>query len=178
VVGNLGALAQSNLKRMLAYSSIAHAGYVLTALVAAPARAAEAVLFYLVAYAAVNLGGFGALAALARAAAPVYVGGALEDGGADITATGGATSTLHDAIYVASAALALGSVTDKALWLLLAFPGYLTYLFVTGVLRPAIAAIFTSTAEEDEAHARELARRDRARAKAERAARGKMARRA
>ena len=66
IMGNLGALAQSNLKRMLAYSSIAHAGYVLTAVVAAPAVAAEAVLFYLVAYAAVNLGGFGALAALAN----------------------------------------------------------------------------------------------------------------
>jgi NADH-quinone oxidoreductase subunit N len=66
IVGNLGALAQSNLKRMLAYSSVAHAGYLLTALVAAPAQAAEAVLFYLVAYATVNLGGFGALAALAR----------------------------------------------------------------------------------------------------------------
>jgi len=64
--GNLGALAQSNLKRMLAYSSIAHAGYLLTAVVAAPRVAAEAVLFYLVAYAAVNLGGFGALAALAN----------------------------------------------------------------------------------------------------------------
>jgi NADH-quinone oxidoreductase subunit N len=66
VMGNLGALAQSNLKRMLAYSSIAHAGYLLTAVVAAPRVAAEAVLFYLVAYAAVNLGGFGALAALAN----------------------------------------------------------------------------------------------------------------
>ena len=66
VLGNLGALAQSNLKRMLAYSSIAHAGYLLTAVVAAPGVAAEAVLFYLVAYAAVNLGGFGALAALAN----------------------------------------------------------------------------------------------------------------
>ena len=66
VVGNLGALAQSNLKRMLAYSSIAHAGYLLSAMVAAPRAAAEAVLFYLVAYAAVNLGGFGALAALAN----------------------------------------------------------------------------------------------------------------
>ena len=64
--GNLGALAQSNVKRMLAYSSIAHAGYLLTALVAQPQVAAEAVLFYLVAYAAVNLGGFGALAALSR----------------------------------------------------------------------------------------------------------------
>ena len=64
--GNLGALAQTNIKRMLAWSSVAHAGYLLTALVAAPATATEAVLFYLVAYAAVNLGGFGALAALAR----------------------------------------------------------------------------------------------------------------
>ena len=65
IAGNLGALAQSNLKRMLAYSSIAHAGYLLAATVAAPPVAAQAVLFYLVAYAAVNLGGFGALAALA-----------------------------------------------------------------------------------------------------------------
>ena len=66
IVGNLGALAQTNLKRMLAYSSVAHAGYLLSALVAVPELAAEAILFYLVAYAAVNLGGFGALAALAR----------------------------------------------------------------------------------------------------------------
>ena len=66
VIGNLGALAQSSLKRMLAYSSVAHAGYLLTALVAAPSVATEAVLFYLVAYAAVNLGGFGLVSALAR----------------------------------------------------------------------------------------------------------------
>jgi NADH-quinone oxidoreductase subunit N len=66
VIGNLGALAQSNLKRLLAYSSVAHAGYLLAAVVAAPGLGVEAVLFYLVAYAAVNLGGFGALAALAR----------------------------------------------------------------------------------------------------------------
>jgi NADH-quinone oxidoreductase subunit N len=66
VVGNLAALAQPRLKRMLAYSSIAHTGYLLTALVAAPGLAGEAMLFYLVAYAAVNLGGFGVIAALAR----------------------------------------------------------------------------------------------------------------
>jgi NADH-quinone oxidoreductase subunit N len=66
VGGNLGALAQTNLKRMLAYSSIAHAGYLLAAFVAAPHTAIEAVLFYLVAYALVNLGGFGALAAMTR----------------------------------------------------------------------------------------------------------------
>lgn len=67
VVGNLAALAQTNLKRMLAYSSVAHAGYLLTAFVAAPILAGEAMLFYLVAYAAVNLGAFGTIAALSRA---------------------------------------------------------------------------------------------------------------
>jgi len=66
VVGNLGALAQTNLKRMLAYSSVAHAGYLLCAFAASSGMGIAAVLFYLVAYAFVNLGGFGALAALAR----------------------------------------------------------------------------------------------------------------
>jgi NADH-quinone oxidoreductase subunit N len=66
IVGNLAALAQTNLKRMLAYSSVAQAGYVLTSLVAAPLVAGEALLFYVVAYGAVILGAFGAMAALAR----------------------------------------------------------------------------------------------------------------
>jgi NADH-quinone oxidoreductase subunit N len=66
VVGNFAALAQGSLKRMLAYSSVAHAGYLLTAMVAAPGLAGEAMLFYLVAYAAVNLGAFGVLSALSR----------------------------------------------------------------------------------------------------------------
>jgi len=66
LVGNLAALAQTSLKRLFAYSSIAHAGYLMTALVARPALASEAILFYLVAYAAVNLGAFGVIAALAR----------------------------------------------------------------------------------------------------------------
>jgi NADH-quinone oxidoreductase subunit N len=66
LLGNLAALAQTSLKRLLAYSSIAHAGYLMTALVARPALASEAILFYLVAYAAVNLGAFGVIVALAR----------------------------------------------------------------------------------------------------------------
>jgi len=72
VVGNLAALAQTRLKRMLAYSGVAHAGYMLTALVAVPGPGGavaygEAVLFYLAGYAAVNLGTFGVIAALSRA---------------------------------------------------------------------------------------------------------------
>ena len=66
VVGNFGALAQTSVKRMLAYSSVAHAGYLLTALVAPWSVAVPAILFYLVGYSAVSLGGFGALASLAK----------------------------------------------------------------------------------------------------------------
>ena len=57
-------VAQTSVKRMLAYSSIAHAGYLLVGLVAANSAGKAAILFYLVAYAVTNLGAFGVLAAL------------------------------------------------------------------------------------------------------------------
>jgi NADH-quinone oxidoreductase subunit N len=57
-VGNFGALQQQNLKRLLAYSSIAHAGYLLVALVAFTPAALSALLFYLVVYVIMNLGAF------------------------------------------------------------------------------------------------------------------------
>ncbi|MBN2370265.1 MAG: NADH-quinone oxidoreductase subunit N [Vicinamibacteria bacterium] len=66
IVGNVSALAQRDLKRMLAYSSVAHAGYVMTALVSQPPQAAAAVFIYLVAYSVTNLGAFGVLAVLAK----------------------------------------------------------------------------------------------------------------
>lgn len=58
VAANLIALAQSNVKRMLAYSSIAHAGYLLVALVAANDTAAAGLLFYLLVYTVMNIGAF------------------------------------------------------------------------------------------------------------------------
>jgi NADH-quinone oxidoreductase subunit N len=61
VVGNFIALKQTNLKRMLAYSSIAHAGYALVGLVASNAIGVSAVLFYMVAYTLMNLGAFAIL---------------------------------------------------------------------------------------------------------------------
>ena len=64
-VGNVLAIAQSNIKRMLAYSSIAHAGYLLVAMVAGGTAGGAALLFYLLAYAATNLGAFGVVIALA-----------------------------------------------------------------------------------------------------------------
>jgi NADH-quinone oxidoreductase subunit N len=69
--GNFAALAQRNLKRMLAYSSIAHAGYILVGVAAvsvssAGPAAAAAVLYYLIVYAFANVGAFAAAAWLIR----------------------------------------------------------------------------------------------------------------
>jgi NADH-quinone oxidoreductase subunit N len=66
VAGNLIALAQRSLKRMLAYSSIAHAGYMLVAVWAGTQAGAGSVLFYLLAYSATTLASFGFLTALGR----------------------------------------------------------------------------------------------------------------
>jgi NADH-quinone oxidoreductase subunit N len=57
-LGNLGALRQSNIKRMLAYSSIAHAGYLLVAFASAPASGVPSAMFYTASYAAMNVGAF------------------------------------------------------------------------------------------------------------------------
>ncbi len=57
-IGNLGALLQTDVKRMLAYSSIAHAGYLLVAFTAFPVEGISAAAFYTAAYAAMNVGAF------------------------------------------------------------------------------------------------------------------------
>ena len=69
--GNVAAIAQKNIKRMLAYSSIAHAGFIFMALPAAAhqgvtAQATSAALFYLIAYAIANLGAWGVVITLER----------------------------------------------------------------------------------------------------------------
>jgi len=78
-VGNLAAIFQGNIKRMLAYSSIAHAGYLLVALasinpasgVAADDRALLSILFYLVVYTLMNVGAFGVLIYLNTSGRPM-----------------------------------------------------------------------------------------------------------
>ncbi len=57
-LGNVGALVQNNVKRLLAYSSIAHAGYLLVAFAAQPELGTSAAMFYTAAYAAMNVGAF------------------------------------------------------------------------------------------------------------------------
>ena len=66
-LGNLAALSQTNLKRLLAYSTIAHAGYMLLALVPLTPAAAGPLLFYLPAYLVMNLGAFAVVAIVRNA---------------------------------------------------------------------------------------------------------------
>jgi NADH-quinone oxidoreductase subunit N len=65
-VGNLMALLQSNVKRLLAYSSIAHAGYILVGFLAGGSEGLAAVLFYLLVYTFMTLGAFAVVSVLAR----------------------------------------------------------------------------------------------------------------
>ncbi|MBI3493819.1 MAG: NADH-quinone oxidoreductase subunit N [Acidobacteria bacterium] len=65
-IGNVAALTQSNVKRILAYSSIAHAGYVLIGIVAGTSRGVTATLVYLMVYSFMQLGAFGVVVLLRR----------------------------------------------------------------------------------------------------------------
>ncbi len=68
VVGNLLALRQQNLKRLLAYSSIAHLGYIMVALAAGNDLGRDAAIYYTVVYVIMNIGAFGVVAAVAHSA--------------------------------------------------------------------------------------------------------------
>jgi NADH-quinone oxidoreductase subunit N len=75
-IGNLAAITQSNVKRLLAYSSIAHVGYMLLGLVAGNERGMQGVAFYLFAYAFMNTGAFAVVILLRRKG---LIGDTLED---------------------------------------------------------------------------------------------------
>src|SRR2546428_700117 len=66
-LGNLTAIVQTNLKRMLAYSSIAHAGYLLMGLAAASTAGVQSILVYLIVYVLMNVGAFLVIIAVSRA---------------------------------------------------------------------------------------------------------------
>jgi NADH-quinone oxidoreductase subunit N len=65
-VGNIVAIAQSNLKRMLAYSTISHVGYVILGILAGTAQGYQASMFYMISYVIVAAGAFGMILLLAR----------------------------------------------------------------------------------------------------------------
>ncbi|MDT8283704.1 MAG: NADH-quinone oxidoreductase subunit NuoN, partial [Gammaproteobacteria bacterium] len=65
-IGNIVAIAQTNLKRMLAYSTISHVGFILLGILAGTAEGYSAAMFYTISYAFMSLGGFGIIMLLAR----------------------------------------------------------------------------------------------------------------
>ena len=65
-VGNLGAIMQTNIKRLLAYSSISHAGYILIAIIAQGSLATSALLFYMLSYTFMTFGAFSIIIILGR----------------------------------------------------------------------------------------------------------------
>jgi NADH-quinone oxidoreductase subunit N len=65
-LGNVVAIAQDNIKRMLAYSSIAHAGYIMVAIAASNQLGIQSIPFYLIAYAFMNLGAWSVVTAMTR----------------------------------------------------------------------------------------------------------------
>ena len=64
-VGNITAIAQTNLKRMLAYSAIAHSGFIVLGVLAGGVIGVAAAMFYVIAYALMTVGGFGVLVLMA-----------------------------------------------------------------------------------------------------------------
>jgi len=141
-VGNLAALTQSNLKRMLAYSSIAHAGYLLIGIVAAGAgytRGVTATLVYLFIYAFMQLGAFGIIVLMRR---KDVIGDELKDlSGLYLRSPGAAFAML---LFM----LSLGGIPPTAgfmgkFWLFsAAIEAGFVWLAVIGVLNSAISLYY------------------------------------
>ena len=141
VAGNVAALTQTNVKRMLAYSSIAHAGYILTGLAAGSAAGYGAALFYLLAYTVMNVGAFGVMAALEWDA----------EQGADqtldtLSGIGYRKPWLGVAMGVFMFALAgfppLGGFIGKYLVFSAAVDAELTWLAIVGVLASVVSSFY------------------------------------
>jgi NADH-quinone oxidoreductase subunit N len=138
-LGNLGALVQTNIKRMLAYSSIAHAGYLLVAFAAAGQVGVSAAIFYTAAYGAMNLGAFAVITYFARAGER-YV--TLDD----YAGLGRRSPALAAALAIFLLSLIgipiTGGFFAKFYVFTAAFQSHLTGLVILGVINSAIAAYY------------------------------------
>lgn len=128
-LGNIGAILQKSVKRVLAYSSVAHSGYMLIGVIAGPSLGVNAVLFYLLAYGVMNIAAFAVLIALERP----YGGGQEIESMEDLAGL----RVKHPAM-AAVMALAAGSLLGVPP--LLGFWGKL-YLFIAGVQADQIALV-------------------------------------
>lgn len=140
-LGNLVAMAQKNLKRMLAYSSIAHAGYILIGVVAMSKLGISGAILYLIAYLFTNLAAFGVVAIFGRAVGsdefPAYYGLSRRAPGLSL------------ALLVALLSLAgmppLGGFIVKVLVFAAAIKANLIWLAVIGVLNSIVGLYYYMT---------------------------------
>ena len=142
-VGNLTALAQTNLKRMLAYSSIAHVGYILIALVASVGghadRAFSAIMFYMLAYTFMNIGAFGILVFMKREA---IVNENLDDFiGLSWRSPGAALAMLVFLFSLAGIPPTAGFAAKLSVFFA-AIQGEYYWLAIIGILNSAVAAYY------------------------------------
>jgi NADH-quinone oxidoreductase subunit N len=138
-LGNLGALVQTNVKRMLAYSSIAHAGYLLVAFAAAQEIGISAAIFYVATYAVMNVGAFVVISHFGSAGER-YV--TLED----YSGLGRRAPALAAVLTVFMLSLigipATGGFFAKFYVFSAALQSHLVWLTIIGVLNSAIAAYY------------------------------------
>ncbi|MDF1535980.1 MAG: NADH-quinone oxidoreductase subunit N [bacterium] len=142
-LGNLAALAQTNMKRMLAYSSIAHVGYILIGLVASVGgsgdRAISGVMFYLLAYTFMNIGAFGILVFLGREGMP---NDDLDDfAGLARRSPGAALAMLIFLFSLAGIPPTAGFAAKLSIFYA-AFQGGYYVLVILGILNSAVAAYY------------------------------------
>jgi len=139
IVGNFAALQQSNIKRMLAYSSIAHAGYVLVAVAANSEIGSAAVMFYLAAYALTNLGAFAVVTHIARKGEK-YVG---IDDFAGLAQRQPAMAAMLTIFLLSLIGVPLtGGFFGKFYIFKAALDSHLVWLTVLGLLNSAVAAYY------------------------------------
>jgi NADH-quinone oxidoreductase subunit N len=139
IVGNFAALQQSNVKRMLAYSSIAHAGYVLVAVTANSGTGAAAAMFYLAAYAFTNLGAFAVVTYFSRKGEK-YV--AIEDF-AGLSQRQPAMAAMLTIFLLSLIGVPLtGGFFGKFYIFKAALDAHLVWLTVLGLLNSAVAAYY------------------------------------
>src|SRR6185437_4498368 len=138
-IGNFAALTQTNLKRMLAYSSIAHAGYILVALASDSSIGTAAAMFYLGAYALMNLGAFAVI---------VHIGGRGErhvkiDDLAGLGQRQPFTAAMMTIFLLSLIGVPLtGGFLGKFYIFRAALNSHLTWLAVLGMLNSAVAAYY------------------------------------
>ena len=146
-LGNLAAIAQTDIKRMLAYSSIAHAGYILMGVVAANEAGVAGILFYLLAYALMNVGAFATAIVVGPALSPSK--GKRGEPGVEIADYAGLASRrpfLAAAMAVFMLSLAgvppLAGFMGKFYLFSAAVQADLTWLALVGVLNSVLSAFF------------------------------------